>query len=96
MGRLAEGILRLVRDERYVVGQHASERLDERGIMEWQAVEATLSGHAISEHPDAEPNPSAEFVGLLPDGTEVKVVWSYLRRSDAAKLVTVHFLDEAL
>jgi hypothetical protein len=36
MGRLFDEIRRLVADDRYVVGQHASERLDERGIMEWQ------------------------------------------------------------
>jgi hypothetical protein len=30
---------------------------------------------------------------LLPDGTEFKAVWSHLRRSGVAKLVTVHFLD---
>ena len=33
------GIIRqLVAEEKYVVGQHASERLEERGIMEWQVV----------------------------------------------------------
>jgi len=30
----------------------------------------------------------------LPDSTEFKAVWSYLRRSGVAKLVTVHFFDE--
>ena len=31
-------IKQLVAEEKYVVGQHASERLEERGIMEWQVV----------------------------------------------------------
>lgn len=35
MGRLFETIRQLVGEEKYVVGQHASERLEERGIMEW-------------------------------------------------------------
>lgn len=38
MGQLFNTIQELVSEERYVVGQHASERLEERGIMEWQAV----------------------------------------------------------
>lgn len=29
----------------------------------------------------------------LPDGTEILAVWSHLRRSGVAKLVTVHFFD---
>ena len=38
MGQLFQTIQRLVADQRYVVGEHASERFEERGIMEWQAV----------------------------------------------------------
>lgn len=34
MGQLFDTIRRLVAEEMYVVGQHASERLEERGIME--------------------------------------------------------------
>ena len=38
MGHLFNTIRQLVAEEKYLVGQHASERLEERGIMEWQAV----------------------------------------------------------
>lgn len=38
MGQLFNTIRQLVAEEKYLVGQHASERLEERGIMEWQAV----------------------------------------------------------
>jgi hypothetical protein len=38
MGQLFDTIRQLVAEEQYVVGQHASERLEERGIMEWQVV----------------------------------------------------------
>jgi len=38
MGRLFDTIRQLVAEEKYVVGQHASERLEERSIMEWQVV----------------------------------------------------------
>ena len=38
MGQLFDTIRQLVADEKYVVGQHATERLEERGIMEWQVV----------------------------------------------------------
>jgi hypothetical protein len=47
----------------------------------------------IAERPDAMPNPAIEVREFLPDGTEVKVVWSLLRQSGVAKLVTVHFFD---
>ena len=94
MGQLFNTIQTLVADEKYVIGQHAAERLEERGIMEWQAVIGLEDGELIVERPDAEPNPAIEVKEILPDGTEFKAVWSYLSRSGVAKLVTVHFFDE--
>ena len=47
----------------------------------------------IVERSDATPNPAVEVRECLPDGTEFKAVWSYLRQSGVAKLVTVHFFD---
>ena len=38
MGQLFDVIRQLIAEERYIIGQHASERLEERGIMEWQVV----------------------------------------------------------
>jgi hypothetical protein len=93
MGKLFYTIQRLVADAKYVVGLHASERLEERGIMEWQVVVGLEDGQLIVERPSATPNPAVEVRELLPDGTEFKAVWSYLRQSDVAKLVTVHFFD---
>ena len=93
MGQLFDTIRRLVADERYVVGLHASERLEERGIMEWQAVSGIVDAELMAERPDADPNPTVEIREMLPDGTEFKAVWSWLRQSDAAKLATVHFFD---
>jgi hypothetical protein len=93
MGRLFETIRELVAEGNYVVGEHASERLEERGIMEWQASVGLENGELLSERPDARPNPAIEVRESLPDGTEVKAVWSYLRQSGVAKLVTVHFFD---
>ena len=93
MGQLFNTIRRLVESEKYVVGIHASERLEERGIMEWQAVAGLDDGKLLVERPDATPNPAIEVRETLPDGTEFKAVWSLLRQSDAAKLVTVHFFD---
>jgi hypothetical protein len=86
-------IRQLVGEDKYVVGQHASERLEERGIMEWQIVVALEDGELIAERPKAKPNPAVEVKESLPDGTEVKAVWSHLRQSGVAKLVTVHFFD---
>ena len=95
MGRLLETIRRLVAAERYVVGQHAVERLEERGIMEWQAVAGLDDGILIVERPEAKPNPVIEVRERLPDGAEFKAVWSHLAQSGVAKLVTVHFLDRS-
>jgi hypothetical protein len=76
------------------VGQHASERLEERGILEWQAAAGMADGVLLVERPRDKPNPAVEVRESLPDGTEVKAVWSLLRASGVAKLVTVHFFDE--
>lgn len=93
MGKLFDTIQQLVGEEKYLIGEHASERLDERGIMEWQAVAALEDGELIAEKSRAKPNPTIEVRESLPDGTEFKAVWSLLRQSGVAKLVTVHFFD---
>ena len=93
MGSLFLTIRRLVAEDRYVVGLHASERLEDRGIMEWQVVAGLADGELIAERPTATPNPVVEVQEQLPDGTEFKAVWSHLRSSAIAKLVTVHFFD---
>ena len=94
MGQLFNKIQRLVAEEKYVVGEHASERLDERGIMEWQAIASLREGELIVEKPRSKPSPSVEVRETLPDGTEFKAVWSLLRQTGVAKLVTVHFFDK--
>ena len=93
MKRLFKTIRDLVVAERYIVGQHAVDRLEERGIMEWQVVAGMADASLIAERPAATPNASVEFMILLPDGAEIKVVWAYLPGSGVAKLVTVHFFD---
>ncbi|MCY4603683.1 MAG: DUF4258 domain-containing protein [Gemmatimonadetes bacterium] len=93
MGQLFDVIRQLIAEERYIIGQHASERLEERGIMEWQVVAGVEDGELIAERPDATPNPAVEVRESLPDGMEYKAVWSHLRYVGVAKLVTVHFFD---
>ena len=94
-GRSLFNIVRsLVASGRYVVGQHAAERLDERGILEWQIVDGVEHGDLLIERPNAQPNPTVEVRQTLVDGTEVKVVWAHLVSVDFAKLVTVHYFDE--
>ena len=93
MRRLFDVIHNLVAAERYIVGQHAVERLEEREILEWQVVAGVADATLIVERPEAVPNPTVELSESLPDGTEVKAVWAYLRQSGVAKLVTVHFFD---
>jgi hypothetical protein len=94
VGKLFSKICQLVAEERYVVGLHASERLEERGIMEWQVVAGLADGQLVRERPKGRPNPVVEVRETLPEGTEVMAVWAYLTGSDAAKLVTVHFFDK--
>jgi len=94
MARLFETIKRLVAADRYLVGQHASERLEERGILEWQVVVGLQGGDLIVERPNAKPNPAVEVRETLANGTEIKAVWSHLRATGVAKLVSVHFFDE--
>ncbi len=94
MAKLFDTIRRLVAEEKYIVGEHPVQRLEERRILEWQVVFGLEDGDLIAERPDDQPNPAIEVQERLPDGTEFKAVWSYLRRSGVAKLVTVHFFDE--
>jgi hypothetical protein len=63
------------------------------GIMEWQVVDGLDEGQLLAERPKAKPNPAVEVREALPDGTACKAVWSLLRTSGVAKLVTVHFFD---
>src|SRR5438874_1274174 len=93
MSQLFDTIRRLIAEEKYIVGDHASERMEERGIMEWQAVAGLEEGELIAERPNATPNPAVEVRESLPDGTQFKAIWSHLRQSGVAKLVTVHFFD---
>jgi hypothetical protein len=75
------------------LGQHAAERLDERGILEWQVVDGIEHATLVIERPGDSPNPAVEVRQGLADGTEVTVVWSRIGRPRIAKLVTVHFPD---
>ncbi|MGD0999687.1 MAG: DUF4258 domain-containing protein [Candidatus Brocadiia bacterium] len=94
MGRLFDRVRKLVADEKYIVGEHAVERLEERGFLEWQVVSGVAEGRLLLERPDGKPNPAVEILVVLPDGTEVKAVWALLAQSGVAKLVTVHFIEE--
>lgn len=94
MPQLFETIRSLVAAGRYVVGQHAAERLEDRGVLEWQVVDGVERGTLIVERPNAHPNPAVEIRQTLADGSEVKAVWSHLEAANTAKLVTVHFFDD--
>jgi hypothetical protein len=50
-------VRRLVIAGWYLIGQHASERFDERGIMEWQIVDGIEYGFASSSGQDTCPTP---------------------------------------
>jgi hypothetical protein len=94
LGELFQRIKSLVMAGRYVVGEHAVARLDERRVLEWQIVHGIESGRLLAERPRDTPNPSVEVLQILADGTDIKAVWSHVVLIDVAKLVTVHFFDE--
>lgn len=93
MSDLFRNIQNAVEDERFIVGDHAFDRLQERRISIWQVIEGLHHAKLIKERPDDTPNPIIEADQILADATPIKAVWSYLRRSDTAKLVTIHFFD---
>jgi hypothetical protein len=94
MGRLFQDIRQLVMNGQYLVGEHSSTRLDERGVLEWQLIDGIEQAQLLAERARSLPNPSVEVLQHLADGTEVKVVWSLLPGRGIVKLVTVHFFDE--
>lgn len=94
MGKLFEDIKAAVASQNYLIGLHASERLEERGIMEWQAVDGLAEGTLLLERKSDKPNPIVEVLELMPDGMEFKAVWSFLKSTKTAKLVTLHFLED--
>lgn len=93
MSDLFNQIRTAVAQRRYLIGLHAGNQLDERGIPDWQVVGGVPEGLLLRERPHDKPNPAVEVQQILPDGTFVKTVWSWLPRQKVAKLVTVHYLD---
>ena len=91
---LFDDICRLVSQGRYLIGDHAWERLLERGIMEWQIIAGMADARLVAERRHARPNPIVEMRVTLPNGDDCKVVWSLLRRESVAKLVTTHLLGD--
>jgi hypothetical protein len=67
MGKLKPSAnCQLVAAEKYLVGHHASERVEERGIMEWQAVSGLEEGILIAERPNADPIPPWKSASACP------------------------------
>jgi hypothetical protein len=93
MGRLFDQIRAAVAADRYVIGNHADDRLRERGVMAWQVIDGLRTGRLIAERPADQPNPVTEVSQALADGTPIKAVWSLIVAHDTAKLVTIHFFD---
>jgi hypothetical protein len=91
MGRLFEQIKRAVSQDRFLVGWHADERCEERGATDWQIIRGLEDAELVRERPRSKPNPSVVVRQFLADGTEIEVIWSWLKHTGEAKLVTVYF-----
>ncbi len=74
MAELFDRIRAAVAADRYVLGLHAADRLQERRISEWQVVAGVAEGRLLCERPDDRPNPAVEVEQVLPDGTAIKTV----------------------
>ena len=94
MPQLFDEICGVVAERHDLIGDHAWERLLERGIMKWQIIAGTAEARLITERPLARQNPIVEMRVLLPNGDDCKVVWSLLRREGVAKLVRAHRLGD--
>jgi hypothetical protein len=93
MKRLFDQILDAIDADHFIVSNHADDRLRERLIELWQITSSVEDAKLIVERLNDTPNPSVVLDQTLPDGTTVRVVWSYVDSSSVAVLVTVHFLD---
>jgi hypothetical protein len=93
MGRLFEQIKQAVREDRFLVGWHADERCEERSVTDWQIVSGLEEAELVRERPRSKPNPSVVVRQLLPDGTSIEAIWSWLANTHEAKLVTVYFRE---
>jgi len=78
MGKLFDQIKQAVRQDRFLVGWHADERCEERGVTDWQIVCVLQDGELVRERPRSKPNPSVVVRQFLSDGSEVEVIWSWL------------------
>lgn len=94
MGDFFAWLLVAIREGRYIVGEHASARLQERGIMEWHVISGMSDAKLLEERPRARPNATVKVRIALPDGSDCDVVWSRLRSANVAKLVTVFYPRE--
>ena len=94
MSILLDKIRLAVAEDRFVIGWHADERLEERSISDWQVVAGLVDARLVAERQNSQPHASVVVRQLLADGTEIEVVWSWMQPSQRAKLVTVYFPDE--
>ena len=93
MGRLFENIRAAVHEDRFVVSWHADERCEEREVTVWQIVAGLDGARLVRERPASKPHPSVVVREELVDGSEVDVIWSWMKESGRAKLVTVYFRE---
>jgi len=93
MGRLFDDIRRAIQEDRFVIGWHADERCEQRGVSPRQIVAGFEDAELLRERSGSRPHPSIVVRQLLADGSEVECIWSWLAVSRRAKLVTVYFRD---
>jgi hypothetical protein len=58
MGRLFDAIRTAVREDQFLVSQHADERCEEREIATWQVVVGLEAADLLEERLDSQPDPS--------------------------------------
>ena len=73
MPELFQIIQGLVANGQYVIGQHASDRMEERGIIEWQVVDGFSDCVLLLERQQDKPFPSIEVEELLPEARKLRL-----------------------
>jgi len=93
MGKILERIRWAVANDLFYVAWHADEKCEDRGITAWQLVAGLKEAELIRERPRSKPNPSVVVRQIREDGSEVEVIWSWLRETTQAELVTVYLVE---
>ena len=86
-----QDILMYIQAGKYRLSEHVKDRMDSRDVTIDEIIEAIKMGRIISEHPDAEPNPSCLINGTTFSGRVLQIAIGL--EIDGVILITVYDHD---